>query len=953
MPVHYPFVLDVAAHPDYSRRPFKVPAWSTFENKPQFLTLRSLHQSRWKEDLDLYTERFGLGRVIWPMVQFLYVPHVAEVIEELRKRKLYLFDLWSHVPGSPMYGVWSNIVPPEGMVEHLRRTLGDRFLGIDNGEQDGRYIGGYAPQQCPARPDRFGQYLNFHRHFRRMGDELGNHLSTLVSLCFGHYFVKEGNHCLIGAETAQALPNSQVYYAFIRGAGKQYGVHWFGNASVYNRWGWKSYERNQDGQGDGNFGPEKGTSVSLLKRLMYSHMLYNCVAVGFESGWLKPARKRDAESAVPAGGHSVATTEPDQWELTPVGNVQASAVKFVEQLGEPGLMHAPVALMLDFCAGWAMPRHLYTGRVYQVWGALPYEAGDYLTHGLLELLYPGYEDASYFRDERGFLSPTPFGDMTDCLLSDAPGWVLRQYGTIFLAGSVAIGAELRDKLQAFVRNGGRLAVTAANLDAGLVPGLAIRGDAQPVDAGTVVTWTDGQQDRERDSFAVFAATLPPGNMVLASCQDRPVAVEIPFGQGAFVVSLTPLGLNSAALTGPVRSAEEEPLPCPYELLAHVRRLFGRELAAQQIFRVSEGLTFVTCRGQAGRYTLGVFNNSLTAKPLKIEAAAGVVESVQELPVERSEEGALGWWPEGLARHDGGRNTPTSIAGGATRLFDVRIREQGLVCLPRAQMPPRPRGRILSLRKTGSIEEAILARPTFFQHFDGVKLDWTWVRDHDRRQIRDQGQWLQRQQVRVWVDFSSGLNLYPDLTFLDTYPPAWERTRRDFQDVTEKMRLLGAADAVIALHRRPENHVSVELCRERTIAGMRTVCADAPGIAFHLQSHPMRWFDWCTPEWKDIVALAEEAAIPNLHLAIHTGHLRRPDEELPAALRAVGDRLSAVLLARGTTDTAGQFYDAHAPLHPAAMDTSPLKALAVPLVFDAIYPSADEEYLDARMFEDRD
>ena len=75
----------------------------------------------------------------------------------------------------------------------------------------------------------------------RAGDDLGHRHATLVSLNFGHYFLKEGTYTLIGAETAQALPNNQVYYAFIRGAGKQYGVAWFGNASIYNRWGYKSY----------------------------------------------------------------------------------------------------------------------------------------------------------------------------------------------------------------------------------------------------------------------------------------------------------------------------------------------------------------------------------------------------------------------------------------------------------------------------------------------------------------------------------------------------------------------------------------------------------------------------------------------------------------------------------------------------------------------------------------
>ena len=83
-----------------------------------------------------------------------------------------------------------------------------------------------------------------------MGDELGNRMSALISLSFGHYFAKEGNHTLLGAEAAQALPNSQIYYAFIRGAGKQFGVPWFGNASVFNRaWAYKRYDG--EGESDG------------------------------------------------------------------------------------------------------------------------------------------------------------------------------------------------------------------------------------------------------------------------------------------------------------------------------------------------------------------------------------------------------------------------------------------------------------------------------------------------------------------------------------------------------------------------------------------------------------------------------------------------------------------------------------------------------------------------------
>ncbi len=110
-------------------------------------------------------------------------------------------------------------------------------------------------------------------------------MSALVSLSFGHYYLKEGLYKLIGAETAQGLPNGQLFYVFIRGAGKQYGVPWFGNASVFNRWGYKTYgSENSTGPGY-HHGPTFGTSLSLMKRLMYSQILYNSMLVSFESGW--------------------------------------------------------------------------------------------------------------------------------------------------------------------------------------------------------------------------------------------------------------------------------------------------------------------------------------------------------------------------------------------------------------------------------------------------------------------------------------------------------------------------------------------------------------------------------------------------------------------------------------------------------------------------------------------
>ena len=115
---------------------------------------------------------------------------------------------------------------------------------MDIGEQDGRYIGAYANQNMPLNSYRRHQYLNFRAHFKAMEDILGPKLVALVSLTYSHYMIKTGHYTVVGAEAAQALPNSQVFYAFIRGAGKQYGVLWFGNVSVYNQFGYKTYPGN-------------------------------------------------------------------------------------------------------------------------------------------------------------------------------------------------------------------------------------------------------------------------------------------------------------------------------------------------------------------------------------------------------------------------------------------------------------------------------------------------------------------------------------------------------------------------------------------------------------------------------------------------------------------------------------------------------------------------------------
>ncbi|MGO8927006.1 MAG: sugar phosphate isomerase/epimerase family protein [Limisphaerales bacterium] len=880
----YSHLLDPREHPDYDRRAVKPPTWETFKNRTQFTCLRGFGMSDdrlvgFVEEMEKFTRTYELGDVIWPSYSTLFAKNLGDLADEIHRRDLYLFDLWGYVPGSGPGGYWQQFTPPAGALATLETKLGDRWLGTDIGEQDGRYLGGYANQMTPASASRFDQYLNFQRHFERMDDDLGHKHAALVSLNFGHYFLKEGTYTLLGAETAQALPNSQVYYAFIRGAGRQYGVPWFGNASVFNRWGYKTYG-SAGGTGGETHGPTKGTSLSLLKRLLYSHILYNCVAVGFENGWF----------------------EGDK--LSPIGRIQQSAQHWVKENGQPGVMHTPVALLLDFYAGWSFPRHLYSGEVYRVWGNRPYEAGDFLTDAVLDLVYPGYQNSSYFHDESGFIAPTPFGDIADCLLSDAPLWALDRYAAVIVAGELAGGREVRDKLQAYAERGGHLVMTAGNL-----------------------------------------AKLPGG---IAGCTNVSGILTIACGRGRVTVFASPFGVEpDPAANEPLHSETDKPLPKPFALAPDVRLGLEAILRSQQLFAVhGEGLSLITCRRRAGEFTIGMANNTWHEQPFRLESLCGSIESLRELPLDRSEAGATGQTPEGVDASNLGNNTASTIAGGDFRIFAVRLREAGVEEIQHEAPPPRPRGRILTLRHATSIKQEILARPSFFEHFDGVCVDWTYLHEREKAALQRESGWLKRQGARIVAHLSSGVNLYPTLRLVDNLPADYTASMEAVNDVLAKMEILGARDLVLSLHRDPENNFTEDQTRAAFTATLKTLAGEAAkrGVTLQLlvgSGKPPRNVAEGL-EWLDRVKA------PNLRLVLSTASLghQPPTSEAVAPFK---DKLGLWLVAAARRDAAGKVWDTHAPVHLQRSPEDLAKWLALspgtPTILDGLLANQDEEYLE--------
>lgn len=947
----YSSLLNPKEHPDYERRHVHPPDWTTFRNRIHFTTLRGFDIKNhrivgYADQIKKYAVDFELGDVLWPSYPILFAENLNDLVEEIRQRGLFLFDVWGYVPGSGPGGYWKQFDPPREALELLVTKLKDRWLGMDNGEQDGRYIGGYASQMYPSSAPRLQQYWNFHRHFERLTGELGNRMCALVSLTYGHYFLKEGLYSLIGGETAQALPNGQVLYAFIRGAGKEYGVPWFGNASVWNRWGWKEYGPPR-GTGSAKGGPTKGTSLSLLKRLMYSQILYNSMSVGLESGWF------ECEKNSPPKGKCT------EQKLSPIGVMQRDARRWADKEGQPGTMIVPTALMLDFFAGWTVPRQLYSSNVYRVWGNLPYEAGDYLTDALLNMFYPGYQNSSYYHDETGFMTAAPYGDAVDCILSDSPSWLLARYPALVLAGELRGGNELHDKLERFVAEGGLLFITAANLKKlpGSLAGVQISGPRKKFGPAAVeVLEGNPFKLREDTGFELYPLRFPEQGRILAKCGKHPAAIEISYGKGSLVAFASPFGINAQPIPGVLERLEKDmaneidkPLAKPYVLLKHVRLILDQAFQNQALFKVGPSLDFLTCRKAKDEYTVGIFNNSWKEQPFKIESRFGKIRSIREHKLDQSEREAVGYLPEGIDKKTLGVNSENQIAGGNVRIFSVHLSEQGVVDIPHITPPSRPLRRVLPIRDALSIKDEVLSRPTFFQNFDTVLVDWKYLWERSPDVLKQEQQWIALQKLNIIVDLTSGIDLFPRLRLIDNLHAAYVTSLEVIEDVIAKMPILKTHDLLLSLHRFPENNFTKAQSWESFTATVRHLCkrAGTGQITLHLRMAPGK----PPASLRRAVLFMDRVASENFLLAPSTALISPNKMRLQQAKSLLKGRVGLWLAGSAAKDLSGRMWNAYRPLR----FYRPLQYLRgildlatnVPIVFDAVYKNHNEEYLDAK------
>ena len=973
----------------------KHPIPATFDNTTKFATLRSfsINASSAVVDYETALKKFcldpatSLGDIVWPMYPLLFTTNFEAVVDSIAESKLYVTDVWAFVPGSgPGEGgqwrknVWQQFYPPPSTLAYLGQKLGDRWLGMDVGEQDGRYIGAYTDQELPLNADREYQFLNFRDHFKGMEDILGPRLVALVSLTFPHYLAKTGLYTVIGAEAAQALPNSQLFYAFLRGAGKQYGVLWFGNVSVYNRFGYKTYPGTRSHAGEtrnaaecthsgkrdakrpfedrvsvnytcqnqGQGGPHCGTSLNLMKRLMYSHLMYGSAYVSFENGWF------------------VGDTD----ELSPIGKMQHAAQAFMEQQGSLGTHVATVALYLDFFSGFAPPRHLYTGNLYRVWGNLPYMEGDHLADGVLRLVYPQYQDSSYFHNETGFSSPTPYGDTLDALLSDAPLSVLLQYDSVVVAGDLIGGREVRDNLEGFVLAGGNLVVTAGNLARlpGGILGVNTSLACEYVSAGAKVILQGGETLTEPYNMSVCGLAFPGNASVLASLADgTALAVELPLASGGSLTVFASPYAVSATEQGQPRSQVDQTLASPRPLLEHACHLLHAILSRAALFSSTANLTLTVSHTGGRDFHVLVSNPELREQPLKLVCGQAAISKLQEVALDQAEKGQVGYLPDGYQGSPLGNSTATSIAGVDTRLFSVNLADSAsLHFLPRTQPKPAPSGVGLHLRNIRhSIRHEVLLMPSFFQHFSSVVVDSDYLAHSDQAFLASEARWMREQGVEAYVDASPSIDLFPNLRLINNSAIPYNSSLVYLEQLLQKMAAMELKNLMLSLHRVPENDFSPVQTFQAFNSTLHLLSSQATryGVKLHMRDavkNPLS-------SVLDLAVWLNGSGLSSLGIILNSALLL--DQPLGPDLEyLVAHQASMLLLNAPSSDMFGVRYSTTTPVSVAYPATqAAVRDLLVkvcglrrcaysasspdlPVVLDGEFASPDQLYLDAKFTE---
>ena len=323
-------------------------------------------------------------------------------------------------------------------------------------------------------------------------------------------------------------PETQMRILFARGAARQYGKYWhtYIAPGAHDAHSWiQNFYLVRNRPHDTRRHPEGGSSISWVKRMMYLTYMWGTTSLRNES----PAYETD----MTADG-SVA--------LSPMGKVAAEFFEFAATHKDRGVCYTPVGIMLDFMHGWG-GHPIYPDHYPPLtWMCLQPEPSDYMKDALFQMLYPGQYDEL---NEWSLLSPTPYGDLFDVMLSSATLEHMQAYPVMMLVGDVAVDMTepLASRLDRYVREGGTLVVNVAHL-ADSFPkdllGVRVTEEIRRADAARCDL--DGRSMKGQ-TFSFRAVELAGATSVISTSDKAPLVTRYQVDKGAVILTTVPFLLQ--------------------------------------------------------------------------------------------------------------------------------------------------------------------------------------------------------------------------------------------------------------------------------------------------------------------------------------------------------------------------------------------------------------------------
>ncbi|MCY2993789.1 MAG: hypothetical protein NTY19_38830 [Planctomycetota bacterium] len=140
----------------------------------------------------------------------------------------------------------------------------------------------------------------------------------------------------------------------------------------------------------------------------------------------------------------------------------------------------------------------------------------------------------YLRNERGFLTPTPYGDSFDVITNRCHQELLNQYPAIMLLGDVELAPDVVQRLTGFVRQGGDLLLDANHARA--LPELCSGIRLGENETGYVSRVLASGETFDEQPYAYTLAALSEADPLLTNERGKPLLAVQRAGRGRVVVA---------------------------------------------------------------------------------------------------------------------------------------------------------------------------------------------------------------------------------------------------------------------------------------------------------------------------------------------------------------------------------------------------------------------------------